>query len=702
MTAVSEKPIEDLTKAEAVSELERLVELISEHDRRYHGADAPVISDAEYDALQRRNAEIEARFPKLVRVDSPSKRVGTTPSGRFPKVAHRQPMLSLENAFSDEEFVEFEARIRRFLARQPEIKDGQGIAMTVEPKIDGLSASLLYKGGQLIVGLTRGDGSTGEDVTANLATIDNIPTDLKGSAWPDLVEIRGEVFMTKPDFAKLNTTQVEAGGKIFANPRNAAAGSVRQLDSSVTASRPLQFLAYGWGEIVGYTPASQMEFLERLKKWGFKVNPLTKLCNSIDEALAHYHSIELQRAELDYDIDGVVYKIDRADWQQRLGQVSRAPRWAVAQKFPAEKAKTNILDIDVQVGRTGTLTPVAKLQPVTVGGVVVSNATLHNANEIERLDVRIGDRVIVQRAGDVIPQVVEVVIEERSPGAKPFRFPNRCPACDSHAVSEGDDVAVRCTGGLICPAQRIERLRHFVSRNAFDIEGLGNKQIAAFWEKGWIESPAEIFTLATRNRKGEINLSGQEGWGETSESNLFAAIDRRRQIDMDRFLFGLGIRHVGQSTARLLAVNYTTVEDLLHAIDDAADVHSEARGELEAIDGIGPKVADAITDFFAEPQNRKIVTELLLQLSVTPVRLPAGDSPISSKRLVFTGNLESMTRSEAKARAEALGARVTGSVSPKTDYLITGAGSGSKLKKAADLNVQVLDEAAWLALIEAD
>ena len=702
MNTLSEKPVEDLTEKGAKAELKRLAALITEHDRRYHGEEAPLISDAEYDALRRRGAEIEALFPDLIRADSPSRRVGTPPSGRFRKVAHRQPMLSLDNAFSDEEFVEFEARIRRFLARQPEIEAGQGIEMTVEPKIDGLSASLLYTDGRLSVGLTRGDGSTGEDVTKNLAAIEDIPTDLRGTDWPELIEVRGEVFITKPDFATLNQSQEAAGAKIFANPRNAAAGSVRQLDSSVTASRPLRFFAYGWGELTGQMPVGQMEFLHQLETWGFKINQLTRLCSSIEEALSHYHTIESQRAELDYDIDGVVYKINRVDWQLRLGKVSRAPRWAVAQKFPAEKAKTNILDIDIQVGRTGTLTPVAKLQPVTVGGVVVSNATLHNRDEIDRLGVRIGDRVIVQRAGDVIPQVVEIVIEERPPSTKPFRFPDRCPACGSHAVSEGDDVAVRCTGGLICPAQRVERLRHFVSRGAFDIEGLGKKQIAAFWKQGLIESPADIFTLAARERTQELNLADREGWGETSLSNLFAAIDRRREIDMDRFLFALGIRHVGQSTARLLAINYTSIENLLRAVDDATDGQSEARRELEAIDGIGPKVADTIVDFFAEPHNREIVSELLAQVSVPDFRPPADGSPISGKRIVFTGNLVSMTRSEAKARAEALGARVTGSVSSKTDYLIAGPGSGSKMKKASELGVQILDEAAWLALLDAD
>ena len=699
MNTLSEKPVGDLTGAEAKAELKRLAALIREHDRRYHGEEAPIVSDAEYDRLWRRNSEIELRFPKLIRADSPSKRVGTQPSGRFRKVAHRQPMLSLGNAFSDEEFAEFEARIRRFLARQPEIEAGQGIEMTVEPKIDGLSASLLFTGGRLSVGLTRGDGSTGEDVTENLAVIEDIPTDLRGTDWPELIEIRGEVFITKPDFAKLNQAQEAAGAKIFANPRNAAAGSVRQLDNSVTGSRPLRFFAYGWGELKGQMPVGQMEFLHQLEAWGFKINPLTRLCNSIEEALAHYHTIESQRAELDYDIDGVVYKINRVDWQLRLGKVSRAPRWAIAQKFPAEKAKTNILDIEIQVGRTGTLTPVAKLQPVTVGGVVVSNATLHNRNEIERLGVRIGDRVIVQRAGDVIPQVVEIVIEERPAEAKPFRFPDRCPACGSHAVSEGDDVAVRCTGGLICPAQRVERLRHFVSRGAFDIEGLGKKQIAAFWKQGLIESPADIFTLAARERTQELNLADREGWGETSLSNLFAAIDRRREIGLDRFLFALGIRHVGQSTGRLLAINYTSLENLLRAVDNATDNQSEARRELEAVDGIGPKVADAIVDFLAEPHNQKIVTELLTEVSVPDFQPPSDGSVISGKRVVFTGNLESMTRREAKARAETMGARVTSSVSPKTDYLIVGPGSGSKMKKASDLGVKILDEAAWLALI---
>lgn len=791
MNTRSEKPVKDLTATEAKAELKRLAALIREHDRRYHGEEAPVVSDVEYDRLWRRNSEIELRFSSLIRADSPSRRVGTPPSGRFRKVAHRQPMLSLDNAFSDQEFVEFEARIRRFLARQPEIEAGQGIEMTVEPKIDGLSASLLYEDGKLSLGLTRGDGRAGEDVTSNLVTIKDIPAGLRGKDWPELIEIRGEVFMTKPDFATLNQSREAAGAKIFANTRNAAAGSVRQLDSSITASRPLRFFAYGWGELAGQMPVGQMDFLHQLETWGFKINPLTRLCNSIEEALAHYHTIESQRAELDYDIDGVVYKINRVDWQLRLGKVSRAPRWAVAQKFPAEKVKTNILDIEIQVGRTGTLTPVAKLQPVTVGGVVVSNATLHNRDEIERLGVRIGDRVIVQRAGDVIPQIVEIVIEERPPSAKPFRFPDRCPACGSLAVGEGDDVAVRCTGGLICPAQQVERLRHFVSRAAFDIEGLGKKQIAAFWKQGLIESPADIFTLAARERIQELNLADREGWGELSVSNLLAAIEKRRSIDFYRLIFGLGIRGIGAETAKRLARHFATPEALTSYLEKAR-ILAEALGEnltkheisalnycllafghlkdfaaalnpidmsgtgpffgqlvagrlaqmeagtlktenirisrlrtvaglgamsdfslnvskaaslyahnqeLADIDGIGADVILSLADFYLEEKNRAVLEKLLGELKVKPLETQAIDGPLSDKTIVFTGSLEKMTRAEAKARAEALGARVTGSVSPKTDYLIAGPGSGSKMKKASDLGVKILDEAAWLALI---
>ena len=707
MPDLATRAVDQLTEQEAREELARLAGEIAEHDQHYYQDDAPIVSDAEYDALRQRNAAIEARFPALVRDDSPSRRVGAAPTEKFAKVVHARPMLSLDNAFSDDDVAEFVARVRRFLG----LAEDEPVALTAEPKIDGLSASLRYEAGRLVIGATRGDGTEGENITENLRTIDDIPETLAGDDWPDVLEVRGEVYMAKSAFQAMNAAQAEAGGKLFANPRNAAAGSARQLDPAITASRPLSFFAYGWGEVSALPAGEQWQVLEAFKRWGFAINPLARLCPAVADALAHYRTIEAERATLDYDIDGVVYKVDRLDWQHRLGTVSRAPRWAVAHKFPAEKARTILRDIDIQVGRTGALTPVAKLEPVTVGGVVVSNATLHNADEIARLDVRIGDTVVIQRAGDVIPQILQVVTEKRPADAQPYAFPDHCPECGSLAVREGDDVATRCTGGLICPAQRARRMMHFVSRDAFDIEGLGEKQVLQFLDRGWIVEPADIFRLEDKNRDADEPLQQWDGFGDLSVSNLFAAIDTRRTIALDRLLFALGIRHVGQTTARLLAYTYGTLDAFLDAMTaaaedssgdssgDSGDEPGDARQDLLAIDGIGPKVAEAIVDFFREPHNRQLVDDLRAVLTVEAVERPADASPVAGRTVVFTGTLERMTRHEAKARAEALGAKVSGSVSKKTDYLVAGPGAGSKLKKATELGVAVLDEQQWLDLI---
>jgi DNA ligase (NAD+) len=713
------KPVDKLTDSEAVRELERLANEIAEHDRRYHGEDAPTISDADYDALRRRNDEIEKRFPKLVRADSPSHRVGASVSEKFAKVVHARPMLSLDNAFSDEDVHDFAVRVRRFLG----LKESDKLTLTAEPKIDGLSASLRYENGIFVQGATRGDGSEGEDITRNLRTIKDIPLRLRGKA-PKIFEVRGEVYMSHREFAALNKRQEKEGKPVYANPRNSAAGSVRQLDPAITAARALNFFAYAWGEVSEFPADTQWGMLDAFRAFGFTVNPLTKRIETVDAVLKFYRDVEAKRAKLGYDIDGVVYKVDRLALQERLGFVSRSPRWAIAHKFPAEQAETVLEDIDIQVGRTGKLAPVAKLKPVTVGGVVVQNATLHNEDEIARLDVRLGDTVVIQRAGDVIPQVVRVVTEKRPRGAKAFQFPHKCPACGSHAVREVDEktgreeVDRRCTGGLICPAQAVERLRHFVSRQAFDIEGFGGVYIETLHEKGLLKEPADIFRLAKTPdkldralaaRRAELSAERRAKKGknevkkakkdEDAESklvdNLVAAIDQRRRIAMDRFINALGIRHVGETNARLIARTYPTIEAFLKAM-----AGKNAVAELDEIEGIGEVLAQAIKDFFDEPHNVRLVANLLKEVTVVPLeaRKIAG-SPVAGKTVVFTGSLEKMTRQEAKARAESLGAKVSGSVSAKTDLVVAGPGAGSKLSEAQKHGVKVIDEDAWLKMI---
>lgn len=693
--------VEDLTQDQAADELARLAAEIAEHDKRYFQDDAPAISDADYDALRQRNAAIEARFPQLMREDSPSKSVGAAPAEKFDKVTHAVAMLSLGNAFDDEDVAEFVARVRRFL----NLDASEPVVFTAEPKIDGLSANLRYERGHFVLGATRGDGQVGENVTANLRTIKDIPERLRGENIPDVFEVRGEVYMSHADFAALNKRQAEAGKQVFANPRNAAAGSLRQLDSSITAERPLRFFAYAWGEASRLPADTQLGVVEAMKAWGLATNPLMRRCSNVQELLELYKEIEQKRASLGYDIDGVVYKVDRLDLQRRLGFVSRSPRWAIAHKFPAEKATTVLLDIDIQVGRTGALTPVAKLAPVTVGGVVVTNATLHNEDEIARKDVRIGDTVTVQRAGDVIPQVLGPVLEKRPADAAPYAFPTVCPVCGSHAVREVNektgkaDAVRRCTGGLICPAQAVEKLRHFVSRNALDIEGLGTKQVELFFAEGVVRTPADIFSIERRQEEGAFNLKEWEGFGETSVNNLFNAINERRNIGLDRFIFSLGIRHVGETTARLLARSYGSFESFRAGMIAARDQAGEAWQELLSIDGIGETVADALVEFFAEPHNEEELDRLLRELNPAAIEAARADTAVSGKTIVFTGSLEKMTRDEAKATAEALGAKVAGSVSKKTDLVVAGPGAGSKLKKAAEFGVQVIDEDGWLAML---
>ena len=704
-TGTEHIPADALTLEQAAQELERLAQLIAHHNQLYYQKDAPEIADAEYDALFQRNQAIEAKFPELIREDSPSLQVGSAPSSAFAKVTHARPMLSLANAFDEADVRDFVGRVRRFLGLAADAP----VAMVAEPKIDGLSASLRYEKGRFVQGATRGDGAVGEDITANLRTVAGIPERLNGDA-PDVLEVRGEVYMRKDAFLAMNEAarqRIEQGGKgekIFANPRNAAAGSLRQLDPSITAKRKLHFFGYGWGELSAPVSETQSGFMERLKGWGFGTNPLWNLCRSADELIAYHAGIAAQRSGLPYDIDGVVYKVDSIALQQRLGMVSRAPRWAIAHKFPAEQAQTRITDIEIQVGRTGALTPVANLEPVNVGGVMVSRATLHNEDEIARKDVRVGDTVILQRAGDVIPQIVSVVLDRRPAESQPFTFPHTCPACGSDAVRGEGEAVRRCVGGLTCPAQAVERLRHFVSRDAFDIEGLGEKSIQAFFEDGTVKSPADLFTLQARDGQSLTPLRNREGWGKLSADKLFAAIEQRKTIPLDRFIYALGIRQIGQATAKLLAQHYGSLDALIAAIEAAADPESETGGEayrdLVNIDQIGPAVAKDLIAFFAEDHNRETVEALRRQVTVEDyVSRIATDSPVMGKTVVFTGTLTRMTRDEAKARAEALGAKVAGSVSKKTDYVIIGADAGSKAKKAAALGVSILDEDGWFDLI---
>ncbi len=695
-----ETAVPDLTEAEAAEELTRLADEIASHDLAYHQADAPVISDADYDALRRRNADIEARFPHLVRENSPSLRVGAARSEQFSPVEHGVPMLSLDNAFSDADALEFDARVRRFLRL-----DDSDIAYTAEPKIDGLSASLRYEGGVLVRGATRGDGRVGEDVTANLLTIGDIPRRLSGSGWPQVVEVRGEVYLSHAAFAELNAQAEAAGQKTYANPRNAAAGSLRQIDPKVTATRPLGFFAYAWGEVSAPFADTQWRALSLLAEWGFVTTPQSRRVEGGEGLMAAYREMEAARPRLGFDIDGVVYKVDRLDWQQRLGFITRTPRWAIARKFPAEQARTVLTAIDLQVGRTGAVTPVARLVPVTVGGVVVENATLHNADEIARKDIRVGDTVIVQRAGDVIPQVVGVVESERTdPPPPPFAFPQTCPCplatplVRETTASGAETVVRRCSGEFACPFQRIEHLRHFVSRRAYDIEGLGEKQLAAFFDLGWVREPADIFRLARSAERLEA-LRAMDGYGETSVSNLVAGIEARRAIPLDRFIFGLGIRHIGETTAMVLARGYGSAEAFLAAMDRVAARDPEAIEELDALDQVGDAVIEAAASYFGEAHNRRIVSELVAELTIRDAEKPRQDTAVAGKTVVFTGALEQMTRDEAKARAESLGAKVAGSVSKKTDIVVAGPGAGSKLKTAEALGIQVLTEAEWLDLI---
>ncbi|MBM3565325.1 MAG: NAD-dependent DNA ligase LigA [Alphaproteobacteria bacterium] len=688
-----EVSVEDLTAIEAAAELAHLAREIARHDRAYHQKDAPIVTDAAYDALKRRNAAIEARFPHLIRADSPSKKVGAAPASGFAKVRHAVPMLSLDNAFSDDDAADFLDGIRRFL----KLPEGTDVALMAEPKIDGLSVSLRYENGRFVSGATRGDGETGEDITRNLLTLKDLPRELKGRHVPAVIEARGEVFMRKADFMALNARQEKEGAKTFANPRNAAAGSVRQLDPGVTATRPLSLYVYAWGEVSGEPDwKTQDEFHDRLKAWGLPANPEARLCPDLAATLAFYRAMEAKRAGLPYEIDGVVYKVNRLDWQRRLGFVSRAPRWATAHKFPAERATTVVNEIRIQVGRTGVLTPVAELEPVGVGGVTVSRATLHNEDYVKDKDVRVGDTVVIQRAGDVIPQVLEVVADKRPREAKPFHFPHQCPECGSHAVREEGEAARRCTGGLVCPAQGVERLRHFVSRLAFDIEGLGEKHIEAFWAEGLIKTPADLFRLRTVEGK----IAAREGWGEKSAANLMAAIEARRSISLARFIYALGIPQVGEATGKRLARHYGGFKGWWDAMRAAADPESDAYRDLTAIEDIGPSVAADLVEFAAEKHNRDAVADLAREVAVEDFVQPKAikDSPIAGKTVVFTGTLTAMSRDEAKALAERMGAKVAGSVSAKTDLVVVGADAGSKAKKARELGVKTIDEDEWMKM----
>jgi DNA ligase (NAD+) len=699
-------PVEALSAAQAEQELARLAAEIGAHDAAYYQNDAPLISDADYDALRQRNAAIEARFPALKRSDSPSERVGAAPTQAFGKIEHAVPMLSLGNAFNEEDVTDFDGRIRRFLNLEAVAE----LRFTSEPKIDGLSASLRYEKGVLVQGATRGDGRVGEDITANLKTLPDIPHQLPDHV-PDIVEVRGEVYMSHADFAALNERQSAQGGKIFANPRNAAAGSLRQLDVAITKQRPLKFFAYTWGEMSAMPADTQSGMMACFAEWGFSVNPAFVTVDETSGLLAHWADIDAQRAALGYDIDGMVYKVDRLDYQQRLGFVSRAPRWAIAHKFPAEQATTKLNDIDIQVGRTGALTPVAKLEPITVGGVVVSNATLHNADEIARKDIRIGDNVVIQRAGDVIPQVVRVLVEKRDSQSRPYEFPSACPACGAPALREirddGEaDVVTRCSAGLTCPAQAREGLKHFVSRAALDIEGLGQKQIDDYWELGLIRSPQDIFTLEARFADNPPEIwqytSGAKdkiGTIKDSARKLFAAIEARKTADLDRCIFALGIRYIGETSARLLARHYMSLPAMMQAAQNMAAGDEAARSEIETLDGVGKALVNALVGFFSSPDNCAAVTALIAAgINPTPPEAVATDTAVAGKTIVFTGTLEKMTRAEAKARAEAMGAKVVGSVSAKTDILVAGPGAGSKLTKATELGVEILTEDQWIDL----
>jgi DNA ligase (NAD+) len=702
--------VPSLTRAQAKVEHKRLALELEGHDKAYYQEDAPKVSDAEYDALRQRFSAIEARFPEFVTSASPSQKVGAAPSGRFAKVRHAVPMLSLDNALAEEDVLDFVGRVRRFL----KLADADKIDFSAEPKIDGLSMSLRYQGGELVTAATRGDGAVGEDVTANIRTLEDVPKKLKGRDVPEICEVRGEVYMTKHAFLALNERQKAAGDTIFANPRNSAAGSLRQKDPSITASRPLGFFAYAWGEMSEMPEDTQSGMIKWFERCGFKTNPLTKLCHSVEELLAFHREIETQRAHLDYDIDGVVYKIDRIDWQERLGFVSRTPRWAIAHKFPAERAMTVLRDIEIQVGRTGSFTPVGKLEPVGVGGVIVQNVTLHNEDYIrgiggdgeplrEGRDIRIGDTVIVQRAGDVIPQIVDVVLDKRPKNAKIFHFPKKCP-CPLHTdvvreeTATGEEGArARCTGEFACPYQKIEHLKLFASRRAFDIDGLGEKQIEFFFENGWVKEPADIFTLEARNPK--LKLEEIEGYGQTSVRNLFEAIRLRREIPLERFIYALGMRHVGETTATALARGYGSWRAFHDACLRVAEGDEDAMAEMDALDQIGETVIASIKAYFGESHNRGIVERLTKEVTILDAERPKSNSAIAGKTVVFTGALEQMTRDEAKAKAERLGAKVSGSVSKKTDYVVAGPGAGSKLAEAKKHGVEVLTEDEWLKLV---
>ena len=688
------RPLSSLTALELRVLYDELAEAIAYHNQRYHGEDAPEIDDSEFDSLTRMIQSLEEAYPELASSQSPSQKVGASPSSAFGKITHNVPMLSLSNAFDDEDVHDFITRIRRFLS----LDDKAELTLTAEPKIDGLSLSLRYEAGRLQHAATRGDGSVGEDVTANVMVLDSIPKTLQDKAdnpIPPVLEVRGELYMDKGDFLALNQRQTDRGAKVFANPRNAAAGSLRQKDASVTARRPLKFFAYSAGQIEGRSWQTHAAFLKSLADFGFDINPLTTLCHNADDLIKTYHKIGNARASLVYDIDGVVYKVDDHGYQRRLGQVSRAPRWAIAHKFPAEKATTIIEDIDIQVGRTGALTPVARLRPVNVGGVMVSNATLHNEDEILRKDIRIGDHVILQRAGDVIPQIVETLIKDRPADSVPYEFPTICPVCQSKAIRPEGEVVRRCTGGFACDAQSVEQLKHFVSRNAFDIDGLGAKQIELFFELGWVKSPADIFKLTAR----ETEIAELERMGEKSAANLVMAIDERRTIELERLIYGLGIRQIGQATAKLLAQHYETMPALMQASTEAQDEASSAYLDLVNIDQIGLSVAADIIDFFADERNKAAVLDLLEEVTPLSPEKPSADSAVTGKTIVFTGTLVTQSRAEAKAQAERLGAKVAGSVSGKTDFVVVGADAGSKARKAESLGVPILSEDEWQKLV---